>query len=164
MCCETTRIRHWWLENPSSLTPTYPTLHTTAMPGYPDYDERMHLQLQALNLTLPFQYEGTCTVKHRDVVAAWSEGYLIFSHSHYLDPWMTPLPPLDALFWIVLLKFACFALNCVALRCVASFCRSLLRWASELHPWTLSETRSMRLLQLPSQDLRVWQAWRNMGT
>ena len=39
------------------------------MPGYPDYDERMHLQLQALNLALPFEYEGTGSVEHLDVVA-----------------------------------------------------------------------------------------------
>lgn len=46
------------------------------MPGYPDYDERMHLQLQALNLALPFEYEGTGSVEHLDVVAAWSREFL----------------------------------------------------------------------------------------
>ena len=29
------------------------------MPGYPEYDESIYRRIQSLNLTLPFQYEGT---------------------------------------------------------------------------------------------------------
>ena len=29
-----------------------------AMPGYPNYEESIHLKLESLNLTLPFEYEG----------------------------------------------------------------------------------------------------------
>ena len=29
-----------------------------AMPGYSNYDESIHLKLESLNLTLPFEYEG----------------------------------------------------------------------------------------------------------
>ena len=42
--------------------------------------------------------------------------------------------------------------------------RSLLWWFAQLHPSTLKSSRILRLLQLPSKDLRVRKARRSVGT
>ena len=79
------------------------------MPGYPDYDERMHLQLQALNLALPFEYEGTGSVEHLDVVAVWSREFLdILRHL------ITPIT--STLQW----RHHFCSIHCCSLRCFAS--------------------------------------------